>query len=288
MKFGLYFKLNIGKIIKNTLLILGIILLLFIVWQSFKKAPNIGDWQEQLSLPSTAEFNGDLVTVKNVRNFRYFPTEHDMHSGYYDKVYNLDQIKQVWYTTEPFNENDSAAHTFVSFEFNNGDFLAISIEARKTKSQTYNIWKGMIRTYPLIYIAADERDLTLLRANIRKDKVYVYPVKLEKLENARLLLVDMLNKMNELLVKPEWYNTLFSNCTSSIAKHVNNLTPGRISKFSWQLWLTASADELALKHGLIDTDLSIEKAREKFFVTDISQQIGDVLNYSKLIRKLSF
>ena len=198
---------------------------------------------------------------------------------------NADEIKKVWYTVEPFNEHNLAAHTFVTFEFSNGDFLAISIEARKTKEQDYSIWKGMLRTYPLIYIAADERDLTLLRANIRKDKVYVYPVKLENKDNARLLFIDMLTKMNELTVKPEWYNTLFSSCTSNIAKHVNKLTPGRISMFSWQLWLTASADELALKHGLLDTDLSIEKAREKFFVTDISQKIGDVPDYSKEIRK---
>jgi hypothetical protein len=277
-----FFKKNYKKV----LLALLVILFLFIGFYMTKKPLISGDWQEQLAISSTAEFNGDLVTVKNVRNFRYFPTENEMHSDYYDKTYNLNEIKKVWYTTEPFNENTSAAHTFVSFEFNNGDFLAISIEARKTKDQTYSIWKGMIKTYPLIYIAADERDLTLLRANIRKDKVYVYPVKLEKSDNGRLLLVDMLNKMNDLTIHPEWYNTLFSNCTSSIVKHINKLTPGRISPFSWQLWLTASADELALKHGLLDTDLSIEKAREKFFITDISEKIGDIPNYSREIRGL--
>lgn len=263
-----------------------IILLGLFLWQVFKTPPTEGDWQEQLSTPSTAEFNGDLVTVKNVRNFRYSPTEKDMHADYYDKTYDLREIKKVWYVTEPFNENTSAAHTLVSFEFNNGDFLGISIEARKTKDQTYSTWKGMLRTYPLIYIAADERDLILLRANVRKDKVYVYPVKLENPENARLLLVSMLNKMNDLLVHPEWYNTMFSNCTSAIAKHVNEITPGRISTFSWQLWLTASADELALKHVLLDTDLPIDQAREKFFVTDISERIGDNPDYSKKIRGL--
>jgi hypothetical protein len=271
---------------KKVLLIVLFILFVFLILYIRQKPPTSGGWQEQLVTVSKAEFNGDLVTVKNVRNFRYFPTEHDMHAGYYDKTYNLNEIKKVWYTAEPFNENNSAAHTFVSFEFNNGDFLAISIEARKTKDQIYSIWKGMLHAYPLIYIAADERDLTLLRANIRKDKVYVYPVKLENKDNAKLLLVDMLNKMNDLTVHPEWYNTLFSNCTSSIAKHINKLSPGRIPVLSWQMWLTASADELALKHGLLDTDLSIEKAREKYFVTDISQRIGDVPNYSKEIRGL--
>ena len=271
---------------KSALLFLGFILVAFVLWQVIKPVPLEGDWQQHLATPSIAEFEGDTVTVRNVRNYRYSPTEKDMIPNYYDRTYDLTQIKKVWYVTEPFNENQSAAHTFVSFEFQNGDFLAISIEARKTKDQTYSIYKGMARTYPLMYIVADERDVILLRANLRKDKVYVYPVKLGKPENARLVLVDMLTKMNELVsTKPEWYNTFYANCTSSIVQHVNKLTPGRISNFSWQLWLTASADELAMKHGLLDTDLTIEKAREKFSINIASEKSGDIPSYSQDIRK---
>jgi hypothetical protein len=274
-----------NNIVKKILFTLACFLLIFIGWQGSKKVPIEADWQEHLQIISTAEFNGDQVTVKNVRNFRYSPTEEDMHPGYYDKTYNVSEIKKVWFVTEPFNEIQVAAHTFVSFEFNNGDFLAISIEARKTKDQVYSIWKGMLHTYPLVYIAADERDVLLLRANVRKDKVFVYPVKLEKPENAKFLLIDMLTKMNELVsTKPAWYNTFFANCTSSIAKHVNKLTPGRISIFNWRLWLTASADELALTSGLLDTDLPIEQAREKYSVNEASERVGDVPNYSVEIR----
>ncbi|MSU45299.1 MAG: DUF4105 domain-containing protein [Candidatus Zambryskibacteria bacterium] len=274
-----------NKTFKKILLLLLCVFVVFVSWRIFRPVPLQGDWQEHLAIASTAEFNGNLVTVKNVRNYRYSPTEADMHPDYYDKTYDLTQIKKVWYVTEPFNENQSAAHTFVSFEFNNGDFLAISIEARKTKTQSYSIWKGMIQTYPLIYIAADERDVVLLRANLRKDKVYIYPVKLQKPENARLVLADMLKRMNELVsTKPAWYNTFFANCTSSIAKHVNNLSPERISNFSWQLWLTASADELALSHGLLDTDLPIEEARKKYNINEASERVGDVPSYSKEIR----
>jgi hypothetical protein len=50
------------------------------------------------------------------------------------------------------------------------------------------------------------------------------------------------------------------------------------------LWLTASADELALEAGLIDTDLSIEEARKKYSINENSIKAGDVPNYSKLIR----
>jgi len=261
-------------------------LVIFSGWFILDKPSLEGDWQPQLAVISTAEFKGDSVTVKNVRNFRYYPTEDDMHPAYYDKTYDLTQIKKVWYVTEPFNENLVAAHTFVSFEFENGDFLSISIEARKTKDQKYSTLKGMFHSYPLVYMAADERDVVLMRANMRKDKVYVYPARLEKPENARLLLVDMLQRMNELTTTdPTWYNTLFANCTSSIANHVNKLTPGRISMLSWQLWLTASADELALSRGLLDTDLPIEKAREKFYINAISEKVGDVSGYSAEIRR---
>ncbi len=274
------------KIVKKVFLSLLAVIILFVFWQVTKKVPLEGDWKQHLDIISKAEFNGDKVTVKNVRNYRYGPTEADMHPAYYDRTYDLNGVKKIWYVTEPFNENQMAAHTFVSFEFDNGDFLAISIEARKTKSQEYSIWKGAMRTYPLVYVAADERDVVLLRANLRKDQVYVYPIKLSKPENARLLLVDMLTTMNELTTtKPQWYNTLFANCTSAIAKHVNKLSPDRISKFSWQLWLTASADELALKSGLIDTDLSIEEARKMYNINVASEKAGDVATYSQDIRK---
>lgn len=277
---------NFSKHYKKILLVLGFLLIIFVIWQAVKKVPTQGNWQEQLAVIPTVEFKGDFVTVKNVRNFRYYPSEQDMRPAYYDKTYDLTQIKKVWYVTEPFNENQLAAHTFVSFEFNNGDFLAISIEARKTKSQTYSVWKGLFHTYPLAYIAADERDLVLLRANLRKDRVYIYPVKLSRPENARILLTNMLTRMNELVTtKPAWYNSLFANCTSEIARQVNKITPGRISLFSWQLWLTASADELALKHGLLDTDLSIDQARQKYSINEASERAGDVQNYSVEIRR---
>ncbi len=270
---------------KKIFITIFVLVFIFVAWQLLKKPKLEGDWQQHLSIPSMAEFNGDFVTVKNVRNYRYGPTEKDMQPAYYDRKYDLRDVKKVWYVTEPFNENQMAAHTFVSFEFGSGDFLSISIEARKTKDQVYSIWKGFMRTYPLMYVAADERDVILLRANLRKDRVYLYPIKLEKPENAKLLLVDMLTTMNELVTtKPTWYNTLFANCTSAIAKHVNKLSPDRISTFSWRLWLTASADELAHKVGLIDTDLSIEEARKKYSINEASMKAGDVPNYSRLIR----
>ena len=263
---------------------LGVLLAIFIIWQATKQVQTEGDWQTPLSRLSTAEFMGDLVTVKNVRNFRYNGSEEeaDLVPAYYDKTYDLSKVSKVWYVSEPFKELSAAAHTFLSFEFSNGDYLSISIEARKVKGQKYSLFLGLLRTYPLMYIPADERDAILVRANVRKDDVYVYPVKTEK---GRQLLTDMLKEMNRLLIEPEWYNTVTNNCTSRIAYHVNRVTPNRISATAWQSYVTGYADAFALKHGLLDTNLSLEEARKKYRVTNRSQDIGDVPDYSRQIRQ---
>jgi hypothetical protein len=268
---------------KQVLAGLLIILAGLLLWQATKPIPTTGDWQTPLAILSTASFNGDLVTIKNVRDFRYHGSEDekDLVPHYYDKTYDLSKLKRVWFVSDPFKETSLAAHTFLSFEFENGDYLSISIEARKLKGQTYSIFRGLFRTYPIMYIAADERDTIMVRANVRKDTVELYPVKTEK---ARALLVDMLEEMNALVEKPEWYNTITDNCTSRIGWHVNRVSPGRIPPFPWQGSVSGFADGFALEHGLLDTDLPLDEARKKYDITARSQAAGDVPDYSKLIR----
>jgi hypothetical protein len=263
---------------------LAVLLISLFLWQLFKSAPLAGNWQEHIKVMPTVDFKGDLATVHNVRNFRYSGQEEASVIDYYDRTYDLSQIKKVWFVSEPFSESKNAAHTFLSFEFNDGKFLSISIEARKVIGQEYNVVKGLFRVYPLMYIPTDERDAILVRANVRKHEVYLYPVQTAK---AREMLTDMLQTMNDLIAHPRWYNTITSNCTSLIAGHVNHLTNGRLPIWSWRLLFTGHADELALRSGLLDTNLDIVAARQKYNITARSQAIGDVPDYSRLIRQFN-
>ncbi len=267
------------------ILFLGIIAI-FLIWQFLKVPQKDDNWQEPFSLQAHAEFNEDFVTIKNIRNFRYGADEKESYINYYDQTYDLNKISKVWYIVEPFKDADYAAHTFLSFDFSDDKYITITIEARKLKGQEYSIFLGMLKTYPLIYIVADERDSILMRANIRKNEVYLYPVKIEP-EQARVLFTDMLLRMNDLAEKPKWYNTFTDNCTSAIAGHINKIWPGKLPKFLWQVWVTGYAEKLAFEKKLLDTELDITKAREKYYITDISQKIGDVSNYSKIIRQFN-
>lgn len=266
------------------LFFIGLGLGVVIVLEYTKQAPATGPWQIPFEKLSTADIQGDLVTVRNVRNFRYNGSEkeEDLVPNYYDKTYDLTKVSKVWYISSPFAEMSAAAHTFLSFEFSNGDFLSISIEARKVKGQDYSITKGMLRTYPIMYIAADEKDTVFVRANIRKADVYMYPVRTTK---GREMLIDMLREMNTLAKTPSWYNTVTDNCTSRIAMHINNVSDGRIPRHPWQGYVTGYADAFALEHNLLDTTLTLEEARKKYFVTKRSQEMGYVEDYSKRIRQ---
>jgi hypothetical protein len=264
---------------------IGLLLVVFITWQEFKKPPSVADWQPALAVMPTATFNGNFATVHNVRNFRYDQSGNPVQIAYYDKTYDLTKLTKVWYLTDPFKGLSVAAHTFVSFEFSDGNYLSVTIEARLVKGQQYNLFSGILHSYPIMYIAADEKDAIFVRANINKDQLYMYPVKLSKPENGRLLFVGMLQTMDDLAAHPAWYNTLWANCTSSIAYEINRVSPGRLSYFSWQLALTGYADKLALKAGLLDTNLPLAEARDKYYISTKSQQIGYVPNYSQLIRQ---
>lgn len=279
--------MEIKKNSKIIFVLIFIAILLFVFVLLWSKKPNKQDnWREEFKVLSQAEFLGDSVNIKNIRNFRYDITEKNNKIGYYDKVYNLNEISRAWFVVVPFKEKDYAAHTFLAFEFVDGSYIDITIEARKKKNQDFSLISGMLHSYPLMYIVADERDAVLLRANVRKDEVYMYPVKANP-EQVRLLFVDMLEKMNDIAKNPVWYNTFFANCTSSIAYHINKIWPNFLPKFSWQVWVSGYAEKLAFDKKLLDTDLSIEQAHQKYNITKKSQEVGDVPDYSRLIRQFN-
>ena len=253
----------------------------FVAIHLFIRPSNDRDWSPDQSILPYAEFNGPYVTVHNIRNFRYQSTT-QWTPAWYDKTFDLRQLDSAWFIVEPFGETHGVAHTFVSFGFADRDFLAVSVEIRKEKGETFSALRGLLRQYELMYVAGDERDLIALRALYRKDHVYLYPVKTTP-ERMRKMFVDMMRRANELRSKPEFYNTLTNNCTTNIVKQVNAVVPHRVP-FSLAVLLPGYSDRYAYKLGLIDTTLPFEEARRRFEIPRIP--VDD--EYSVRIRERGF
>src|ERR1043166_3269065 len=134
---------------------------------------NHRDWEPDVAIAPHAAIAGNFVTIYGIRNCDY-RTERDYTVRYYDKAFDLEKLRSVdlylVYWGFP-----NIAHTMVSFGFDGGDYVCISIETRKEKGESYSALKGFFRQYELVYVIADERDLVRLRTNYRKgEEVYLY------------------------------------------------------------------------------------------------------------------
>lgn len=271
------------RIIIYPLLFLLLFLIVALTITHFVTTPsNDRNWNDDQKVLPYAEINNDLISIHNIRNFSYTSTT-DYTPSYYDKTFDLSKLKKVWYIVEPFSGIPGSAHTFLSFEFENDQFVSISIEIRKEKGETYNPIKGLFNKYEIMYVIADERDVIKLRSNYRKDLVYVYPVKTTE-EKAQALFLDMISRTNNLKDHPEFYNTVTDNCTTNIVKHVDKITPDRVPLFNLRILLPANSDKLAYDLGLIDTDLTFEQVRVRYFINDQAMKYADDPNFSVKIR----
>lgn len=250
------------------------------LWWTAIPPSNTRDWTPDVARTARATFDGSRVTIENVRNFNY-RSEDDYDQRWETRTYDLDQVTGVdlfmsfWGPTE-------IAHTIVSWEFAGGQHLAISIETRKEKGESYSALRGFFRQYELYYVVADERDLIGLRTNYRGEQVYLYRIHLPAAQ-ARALLVDYLAEVNQLADHPQWYNALTQNCTTTIRGHVQNI--GASGRLDWRMLANGHLDQLLYERGQIDTDLPFDELRARSNITEKAKAAGKSPDFSARIRQ---
>jgi hypothetical protein len=250
------------------------------LWWASIAPSNSRDWAPDVARTASAVFSGSSVTIQNVRNFKY-RSESDYDPHWETRTYNLDRIRGVdlfvsfWGPTQ-------IAHTIASWDFDDGQHLAISIETRKEKGESYSALRGFFRQYELYYVVADERDLIALRTNYRGEQVYLYRIRAST-SQARALLVDYLRAVNHLAEHPRWYNALTQNCTTTIREHAQNA--GSAGQFDWRLLANGRLDQLLYERGEINTRLPFEELRARSNITESAKLAGDSPDFSMRIRQ---
>jgi hypothetical protein len=261
--------------------LLGVAILTLTVGWSSVHPSHEREWLPEQRLMPRADFFDHFVTIHNVRDFRWGAAG-PVRTEWQKRSYDLDAVESVWYILTPFaRDRRGPAHAFVSFGFADGRFLAVSVEARRETGEAYSIAKGMLKRYELMYVVGDERDLIQLRAG-RGDDVFVYPVRASA-DQARALLVDMLERANQLYERPEFYGTLRNNCTTNLLAHVNTLTTEPI-RYGRRILLPGYSDEVAFERGLIDTTLPLDSARARFRINERAATAIGRDDYSHAIR----
>lgn len=190
-------------------------------WNGFQPSHQ-RDWIPELArLPSIARA-GDVLTVSNLRDFRW-RSEEDYDQRWETRRYDLSKITGADVFLSYWS-GETIAHLLVSFTFTDTVPLTFSIEIRREKGEEWSALAGFFRSYEMAYVAADERDIVGLRTNARHEDTRLFRLSASPAQ-ARDLLLAYVKDVNDLAARPRWYNTLTTNCTTVVYHLVGTVAP---------------------------------------------------------------
>jgi hypothetical protein len=251
------------------------------VWELSIPPSNTRDWQPQVAEAPYVEIDGDRIVIHNFRNFDYF-SKTDFLPRWETKTVHLSNLRTVDFFTN-FWGPKLICHTFVSFDFGPEGYVCISIETRPAKGQTYSAIAGLYRQYELYYVIGDERDIVRLRTNFRLEAVYLYHLIPATPARSRALFLDYVKTANELHKRAQWYNELFSNCTTNVRLHIKDI--GSARPWDWQILINGFIAERAYELKAIDTSLPFAELRRLSYIDYRARAADDDPTFSSLIRK---
>ena len=245
------------------LLVFSSIVIIWAIIRHLKLRPsNDRSWVNDNDKLAKAEFGDNLVTIRNVRDFRWRTTK-DYDENWIDMKFDLNKISKLWFVLEYFEpKRKQMAHTIMVFESEDGKRIACSIEVRREKGERYHPLKGLFRQYELIYVWSTESDVIGVRTRCRRKSVtHLFEAIVLGPGNERRMFESYLNRTNKLRISPEWYNTITNTCSTNIVRHVNEVYPGRVPR-TVAILLPGISPRILKKNNLVKMGTSIDESME--------------------------
>jgi hypothetical protein len=255
----------------------GLLLVTILWWRSLRPRSD-RDWKTGMDVLPQAELVGDLLRVRQFRNFRYTPSGEPL-PRYEERTFDLTKLSSLDYFLAHWS-GPAIAHTLVSFGFDDGQFLVLSVEARLQRWQSYSPPRGLFRAYEIIFVIGDERDIIQLRTNIRRERVYLYRVRMPR-EEVRQLLLDYVARTAKLEERPEWYNSIISNCTTNLFYHGRNRVPWWLTP---HIFLNGFSARAMYLRGFLDNSLTYKELQARCAIRERALAAGDAADFSEQIR----
>ncbi|PYF09681.1 uncharacterized protein DUF4105 [Rhodobacter viridis] len=236
------------------------------------------DWAIDVSRGVTARVEGERVSLSNIRDFAW-TSETEATPRWISEEYDLRQLDSLDMFTSIWSSPD-IAHLLVSFGFSSGQHVVFSVEIRREKGEEFNEIGGFFRQFEQVLIAATEDDIVKLRTTYRKEQVRLYPVHLTP-EQIRVMFLSYIELAQSLEAEPRFYNTLTSNCTTTVWKLARSLKPDL--PIDRRLVLSGRLPDYLTDLGVISAAPAAERDAAAL-VTPLGQRYDGTKPFSDLIR----
>jgi len=247
-------------------------------WESIS-ALSKRNWVPEDARQASATLIGQHLRVKNVRNFSCH-TRREFTPIWEDRSYDISKLEAVDIFVCTWGD-PRIAHIIVSFVFSDTLPMAFSIETRRQARDKWSILAGLMKTYELIMIVADERDVIRVRTNIRRECVRRYRLLTTPATRQRML-GRYIEELNEVAGQPRFYNTLYRNCTTDVVRILRET--GREVPLDWRLLVTGYLPEYLYQHGLIATEQPFTELQPAADIGVMALQADADPAFSKRIR----
>ncbi len=210
------------KFIIIFILLAGCLFLLHIL---IKKPSNDRVWSADAEVLQSITLLQNSFSIDDLRDWSYADGK-VLTQDYKDVGYDFSNLENIYFQLQYLDKNNLTAHTYLVFDFGE-ESIGLSIEARKEKGESYSSVRGLFNTYELIYVWATAEDHDTRRTDLYQNGLESHRLVMTHSEQEALLRSLLEDSMN-LVEHPRFYNTLFDNCTSLLAKNSNSISFERI------------------------------------------------------------
>ncbi len=247
-------------------LVLWLLIGINVITYSYIPGPTPEKWQKPWAVAPEFEQEGDILTIRNIRDFRY-RTEEDSDARYISETYDLNSLIGVDFAECHWDGLETVCHTMLSFHFADGRRLVVSAETRLPEGVEQGAIPGLYKKYGILYLFGTEEDIFGLRTNIRHEDLSVYPLRIDQ-SRARKLLLHYIDLSREAEEEHLPYNTITDNCSTGLVSGFRALVPAMPRKYDFLPLHNGSIAGLLINYGAVQSrpNESEEGIRKRCYV----------------------